>query len=798
VSIRIRLIVLGTLLAVLPVLLSSAILSFNAVRGASSALYEEQEKRLLALRDTTASSIESYFRQIDDQVVTYSGNLMLVEAMREFSDAFSAYASALGEGEIAARRQALAPYYNDQFGERFRALNNGESADIEALLTLSPAAAALQQVFIGANDAPLGEKDAMLASPEGSVYDAVHARYHPVIRDYQRRFGYYDIFLVEPERGHVVYSVFKELDYATSLDSGPYAGTGLAEAYRLARAASSADASFLTDFRPYLPSYDAPASFISSPIFDGDTMVGVLVFQMPVEKINQIMTHGGEWERSGLGASGETYLVGADFSMRSDGRLLLENPEAYAATLREVGTNGDVIERMLAKGTTIGLQSVDSEGTREALAGSSGFGEFEDYRGVSVLSAYRPVELKGLNWAVMSEIDADEALAPVAELRSAVIRSTLVLCLLALVAGALLGRAFSGVLFQPIKEVINTVNGIARGDGDLRQRLPEEGAPEIVELTHGVNAFIESIDAAFSRLLKSVVRLVPMSQELREVNTTLSVLTEDQKNQAEAVNLCIQDTRNSTQAVDEELAQIGKATVVGQQVVARSSDSVSVVQRSMTALSGDIDSTVQAIDQLKSGTDRIETVIDVISDIAEQTKLLALNATIEAARAGEAGKGFAIVADEVRGLAAQTNDSTSEIADMVRGIQASMESVVRLMKSGKESADESTQQVDKATRHLSEVSDAMATISERVSRINAAISAQREGFDQVNDRYEQITHGFAQSHEQYRVAGLIGADIDKLGDKLLEMIKSYEVTDDRRSTARRAMRRPDDAGAMGA
>ncbi|MEW7983841.1 MAG: hypothetical protein AB2812_14030 [Candidatus Sedimenticola endophacoides] len=102
---------------------------------------------------------------------------------------------------------------------------------------------------------------------------------HAIFRDFQRRFGYYDIFLVEPERGHIVYSVFKELDFATSLKDGSFAQSAIAEVFRLANQATDPDYYALTDFAPYSPSYRDPASFIASPIFDGEERVGVLIFQ---------------------------------------------------------------------------------------------------------------------------------------------------------------------------------------------------------------------------------------------------------------------------------------------------------------------------------------------------------------------------------------------------------------------------------------------------------------------------------------------------------------------------------------
>ena len=112
--------------------------------------------------------------------------------------------------------------------------------------------------------------------------------YHPIIRNFLHKFGYYDIFLVDPKTGHIIYSVFKELDFATSLISGPYRNTNFARAFRAA-AASGKGSTHIVDFEPYRPSYDGAASFIASPVYDANILVGVLIFQMPIDRINAIM-----------------------------------------------------------------------------------------------------------------------------------------------------------------------------------------------------------------------------------------------------------------------------------------------------------------------------------------------------------------------------------------------------------------------------------------------------------------------------------------------------------------------------
>lgn len=189
-----------------------------------------------------------------------------------------------------------------------------------------------------------------MLSANQDQYDSFHELYHPVFKSFLKKFGYYDIFLVEPESGIIVYSVFKEADYATSLKTGPYGDTGIATAIKEAMESSRAGSTHLIDYAQYLPSYAAPASFISSPIFENGKETGALIFQMPVDRINQIMTNNQNWANEGLGASGDSgkgFSIVADEirkladSTRENSKLIGENIKKSIMTIEEamVATN---------------------------------------------------------------------------------------------------------------------------------------------------------------------------------------------------------------------------------------------------------------------------------------------------------------------------------------------------------------------------------------------------------------------------------------------------------------------------
>jgi len=786
ISLRTKLISAGTLLAFIPALLLSILLSVKAVDQGASALQQAAEQKLTATRDATARHVEDYLATIQDQVVTFAADLMVQEALTAFNSAFISYPSTVSAAELTTRTKAVQQYYQQQFDVRFAALNGGKSAAPDTLLqSTAGLSVPLQYRFIAANPAPLGNKDQLIDSQEDNAYGAAHRKFHPALHAYQQKFGYYDIFLVDAQSGNVLYTVFKELDFATNLNHGPYKDTGLGQAYRAALNAKAPGETFITDFAPYLPFYDAPAAFIATPVFVAEQLKGVLIFQMPVDRLNNVMTHNKAWAQTGFGDTGETYLVGADLLMRSDARGLLAGKDEFIRQQLATGLKQTTADAIQLKNTTIGLLAQQTVPVELGLAGKAGVGPFHKADGSAVFSAYKPLQIDGLQWVIISEMSAAEALLPVETLKQSILHNALLACIGALFAGALLGWLFARLLLKPVLMMLSTVNNIAQGEGDLTQRLDVQGHDELAELSGGINAFIAHIDTTFSAVLKSVVRLVPISQDLSQVNSQLVAATTEQRRQADAVNQHLQETHAATQQVDTELQAIRGAAGDGNAVVAVSQQRVIEVADSTGELLQLIDKSVQAIERLKGDTDRIVTVIDVIKNIAAQTNLLALNASIEAARAGEAGRGFAVVADEVRSLAAKTHQSTEVVTGMVQAIQSGTLAVVQLMEQGKQNADLSNQHIDAAIAQLSAVTVAMAHINAKVDSIAEAISSQQDNFTQVTYCYEQMEQSFTNSSQCSALAHTVGQDVKKLGDTLMQMIQRFKVSDNNLSIQRR-------------
>lgn len=473
----------------LPLIVASVViggLASNALKDAAT----NQLDSLVAVKKT---QVESYFDQIRKQAITFSEDKMVVDAMSEFSDSFAelgAYYDA-NSPVIESKRRQVDDFYKSQFKRQFQTINSS-AVSVAALVPNTASEIIAQQLYIANNDNPLGSKDTLNAANDGSVYSQVHSEYHPIFRNFLKKFGYYDIFLVEPTNGNIVYSVFKEVDFATSLKNGPYKDTNFSRAVEQAKLLGPGDSATLVDFEPYLPSYDGPASFIASPIYDGSSLKGVLVFQMPLDEINAIMQ-----ERSGLGETGETYLVGQDLLMRSQSRFTEEN--------------------------TILSREIDTEATRAIALGHSGSKIVDDFNGLPAISSYAPIAIAGLDWGLVAEINRDEALAAVTTLTiGAGIVGVVAAFLLLLMA-----MKFAKNLIRPVTNSVQLAQNIA--DGQLRNELPPTSNDEIGDLIMSLGTMQDNLRARIEADKEALAENGRIRQALDNVNGCVMIADNDQE-----------------------------------------------------------------------------------------------------------------------------------------------------------------------------------------------------------------------------------------------------------------------------
>ncbi|MEL6552151.1 MAG: adenylate/guanylate cyclase domain-containing protein [Cyanobacteria bacterium J06621_11] len=460
---------------------SIAVIAYEGYRSGRFAIRDSVVERLVSLRSSRANQIEEYFRGLRGEMKVLGNSPSTVDAVKELSTAFD---SVLGESKSidATRVGGLRQYYRDEFAPRL-AENTGQSVNADTFLPASILARYLQYEYVADNPNPIGEKQELNDADDGSNYSQLHARYHPIFREVVKEFGYYDLFLIDND-GNIVYSVFKESDFATSLLLGPYARSSLADAYRDAQRQNSGYVA-IADFSFYSPSYGAPAAFMATPVYEGTELIGVLAIQVPIDEVNSVMTDNSQWRQSGLGETGETFLVGSDKTLRSDSRKLIEAPGEYLDVLRAQQVSEEDIAQVNAMQTSVLNQKAVSEAVEKSLEGKSGVDTVTNYLGERVISAYAPLDIRGVDWVLIAEINENEIFQPIAVFAQRVLIAAVGLVLLITLASLWLARSF----LKPVNLLGEGFQRLSRGNKEVL--VPVLADDELGELAKAFNHMVK-------------------------------------------------------------------------------------------------------------------------------------------------------------------------------------------------------------------------------------------------------------------------------------------------------------------
>ena len=478
---------------------SSVVVGLIGYVNGRDSLREAAFSRLIEVRDSRASEVVSLFDSLQSTLLLSARGDSVREAVVAFSTGF---AELEGAGLSAEERDALESYYTETFGSRLAAAT-GTSVDASTLVPSDPAQSYLQLrytvPFASADDA-IANEDA----GDGSEWSQAHALYHDYFRRMTELFHYEDVLLLDTE-GHVVYSAYKGIDLGADLDTGPLRRTNLATAYTNALTGNVAGTVEFTDFAPYPPSLDVPAGWAVTPVAVDGTIVGALAVEMPVASIDAVMTGDGKWDESGLGKSGETFIVGAeDNLMRSASRDLIENPSGYEMLAVKAGTPPEAARRAVESGSTLLVQPVRTDAVHNAAEGQSGTTLAGGYLGSETIAAYAPLPLNGLDWVIVAELDSSEAFAPVDDFTRNLVLSSAIMVLLV----SLLSLVIAGVIVRPLRRLRDAARRIAAG---------ETG----VQVNAGTSDELADVGAAFNDMSRSLQVKATLLQEQQAENERL-------------------------------------------------------------------------------------------------------------------------------------------------------------------------------------------------------------------------------------------------------------------------------------
>ncbi len=549
---------------------------------------------------------------------------------------------------------------------------------------------------------------------------------------------------------------------------------------------------------------------VAAPVLDDDRKtIGVLMLEINLQAINDIMG-----ERTGLGQSGETYLVGPDKLFRSDSRFRAQ-----------LGVETTILNAEVP---------VDTEAARGGLAGQHGTQVINDYRRVPVLSSWSPLTVQeptaldpdGVKWVVIAEIDQAEVQQPVVNL--ALI--TLGLVLGATILVILVAFLLSGALVRQIRAIMQLFSQI--GIGDFSARTPVLASDELGTLALSLNAMLDNtltliqsreerdaIQASIMKLLDEVGDVAQgdltreaevtadvtgaiadafnfMIGELRriishvqdatlqvsasanEIQTTAEHLAQGSESQAAQIvdtSAAIDEMAVSIQQVSENAAL---AATVAEQALANARQGTRSVQDTIGAMGrirDQVQETAKRIKRLGESSQEIGEIVQLIDDIADRTSILALNASIQAAMAGEAGRGFAIVAEEVERLAERSTAATRQIDTLVKTIQGETNETVAAMEDSTREVVEGSRLANQAGQALTEIESVSHRLAELIQSISLASKQQARGAESLSTAMSDISEVTQQTAAGIKQATVSISNLAVLADDLRASVSAFKL-----------------------
>ena len=454
-----------------------------------------------------------------------------------------------------------------------------------------------------------------------------------------------------------------------------------------------------------------PIVYMGSSVISEGQIIAVIIAEISSQELNDIMV-----SNEGMGETGETYLVGSDLLFRSESKFTSES--------------------------TILVNSVKTVATERVFNGQSGSDIITDYRGNTVLSSYDKLDINGLNWAIITEIDESEIMAP----KKSLINTILIIC-------AIIGAIMMPVLYiigqslsKPIKLEVEYAKRLANGELDAIININQKD--EIGVLADALRTIAGSTKRVITSVIEATNNLADASYQLSGSSQNLSSGASEQASSIEEVSASMEQMASNIQQNADNANQTEDITRAVTTQVSQGSDIV-----------------LSSVESMEKIADKIS----IISDIAFQTNILALNASVEAARAGEYGKGFGVVATEVGKLADKTKTAASEINEISKA---------------------SVEIAGKTKELMGELVPSIQNSSMLVQEISAASKEQRDAADQINNAIQILNDVSQQNAASAEEMATNSEELSSQAEQLVSVISHFKIEGIKKARKRKESNSP--------
>ncbi|MDH5901989.1 methyl-accepting chemotaxis protein [Vibrio splendidus] len=494
-------------------------------------------------------------------------------------------------------------------------------------------------------------------------------------------------------------------------------------------------------------------SSISVPILVDDVAIGFLGIDLRLDGLTSVVTQS---DQSLFDGAGAVYVVSLDGSVIASD----DSSIAVGSVFQSDNTNSDLMTDFIFGG--------------EVTTQWSENGEW--------LLAFAPVTAANQTWGVLFEIPRESVVADANRLDSIIstkvsegIQTEVIAGVIFILFGLAIIAFSSLSIVKPIRQVVERLNDIASGEGDLTQRLEVKSQDEIGQLSQGFNLFLDKLQHTIKEVIQTTEQVASTTSQAKASASSTRESSESQFKEVDLVATAAEEmtqtaglvVQNAEVAVDAA-CEANRSARQGQQVIELSAGEMRKLVERMS-------SAVPIVEELAKNNGNITEILSVIEGISEQTNLLALNAAIEAARAGEQGRGFAVVADEVRNLASRTQSSVGEIRAVIDKVHAGTQDVVEAIQEGNILANDTALHVQNAVEDLGSIFTSIEEISDMNSQIVRAAEEQQSVSGEVNQSVVNIRDLSAKILEQAAASEQVGTEIEQLSQQQQKLVNQFKV-----------------------